>query len=161
MAVTSFNIAMTLIWLPLIGVLVKIVMTIIPDNKTNVSVVPEEPKYLDDYLASMFAEGVMTEEQANNSTSLLYVLCDIDRIGSLCREITEDVMEESGKKARLSKEALKDLKKSVRLILDMYTYAVELMETGDEKIIKDVQKKKEEVMSLDEKMRKNHIGKKT
>ncbi|MGN0385415.1 MAG: Na/Pi cotransporter family protein [Lachnospiraceae bacterium] len=112
---------------------------------------------ISDYLTSMFAEGVMTEEQANNSTSLLYVLCDIDRIGSLCREITEDIMEETGKKARLSKEALKDLKKAVRLILEMYTYAVEVMETGDEKIVKNVQKKKEEVMRLDEKMRKNHI----
>ncbi|MGN0514492.1 MAG: Na/Pi cotransporter family protein [Lachnospiraceae bacterium] len=216
---TTFNVVMTLIWLPLIGLLVKIVMAIIPDQKTNAVVRPEELKYLDnklinqpaaalhlvtkevirvgecvkdilkkvdgisdenaekvlkdtieeaqtahtlsqkinDYLASMFAEGVMTEEQANESTSLLYVLCDIDRIGSLCREITEDVIEENRKKVRLSKEALKDLKKSVHLILDMYTYAVEVMETGDEKVIKNIQKKKEEVMRLDDKMRKNHI----
>ena len=112
---------------------------------------------INDYLVLMYAEGVMTEEQANDSTSLMYVLCDIERIGRLCREITEDVMEETGKKAKLSKEALKDLKKSVRLILDMYKYAVEVMETGDGKNIKNLQKKKEEVMLLDDKMRKNHI----
>ena len=112
---------------------------------------------ISDYLTSMFAEGVMTEEQANESTSLLYVLCDMERIASLCREVTEDIMEEAGKKTRFSKEALKDLKKSIRLILEMYTYAVDAMETGDEKNITNVQEKKEEVLRLDDKMRRNHI----
>ena len=217
---TTFNIVMTLIWLPLIGVLVKIVMAIIPDRKANPIAAPDQPQYLDDkminqpsaalhlvtkevirvseevravlcklnnlsdkndqkvfneiieeadvahklsqnindYLAAMFSEGVMTEEQANDSASLLYVLCDIDRIGYLCREITEAVMEDTGKKARLSKEAFKDLKKSVKLIIDMYSSAVEAMESGDEMSIKNIQKQKEEVMLLDDKMRRNHIA---
>ena len=217
---TTFNIVMTLIWLPLIGVLVKIVMAIIPDRKANPIAAPDQPQYLDDkminqpsaalhlvtkevirvgeqvkevlqklnnlsdkneqkvfneiieeaevahklsqnindYLTAMFSEGVMTEEQANESASLLYVLCDIDRIGYLCREITEAVMEDTGKKARLSKEAFKDLKKSVKLIIDMYSSAVEAMESGDEMSIKNIQKQKEEVMLLDDKMRRNHIA---
>ena len=217
---TTFNIVMTLIWLPLIGVLVKIVMAIIPDRKANLIAAPDQPQYLDDkminqpsaalhlvtkevirvgeqvkevlqklnnlsdkneqkvfneiieeaevahklsqnindYLTAMFSEGVMTEEQANESASLLYVLCDIDRIGYLCREITEAVMEDTGKKARLSKEAFKDLKKSVKLIIDMYSSAVEAMESGDEMSIKNIQKQKEEVMLLDDKMRRNHIA---
>lgn len=217
---TTFNIVMTLIWLPLIGVLVKIVMAIIPDRKANPIAAPDQPQYLDDkminqpsaalhlvtkevirvgeqvkevlqklnnlsdkneqkvfneiieeaevahklsqnindYLTAMFSEGVMTEEQANDSASLLYVLCDIDRIGYLCREITEAVMEDTGKKARLSKEAFKDLKKSVKLIIDMYSSAVEAMESGDEMSIKNIQKQKEEVMLLDDKMRRNHIA---
>ncbi len=217
---TTFNIVMTLIWLPLIGVLVKIVMAIIPDRKANLIAAPDQPQYLDDkminqpsaalhlvtkevirvgeqvkevlqklnnlsdkneqkvfneiieeaevahklsqnindYLTAMFSEGVMTEEQANDSASLLYVLCDIDRIGYLCREITEAVMEDTGKKARLSKEAFKDLKKSVKLIIDMYSSAVEAMESGDEMSIKNIQKQKEEVMLLDDKMRRNHIA---
>lgn len=217
---TTFNIVMTLIWLPLIGVLVKIVIAIIPDRKANLIATPDQPQYLDDkminqpsaalhlvtkevirvgeqvkevlqklnnlsdkneqkvfneiieeaevahklsqnindYLTAMFSEGVMTEEQANESASLLYVLCDIDRIGYLCREITEAVMEDTGKKARLSKEAFKDLKKSVKLIIDMYSSAVEAMESGDEMSIKNIQKQKEEVMLLDDKMRRNHIA---
>ena len=217
---TTFNIVMTLIWLPLIGVLVKIVIAIIPDRKANLIATPDQPQYLDDkminqpsaalhlvtkevirvseevravlcklnnlsdkndqkvfneiieeadvahklsqnindYLAAMFSEGVRTEEQASDSASLLYVLCDIDRIGYLCREITEAVMEDTGKKARLSKEAFKDLKKSVKLIIDMYSSAVEAMESGDEMSIKNIQKQKEEVMLLDDKMRRNHIA---
>ncbi|MDY3795840.1 MAG: PhoU domain-containing protein, partial [Agathobacter sp.] len=68
------------------------------------------------------------------------------------------VMEDTGKKARLSKEAFKDLKKSVKLIIDMYSSAVEAMESGDEMSIKNIQKQKEEVMLLDDKMRRNHIA---
>ncbi len=217
---TTFNIVMTLIWLPLIAVLVKIVMTIIPDKKDKVEVAMDEPKYLDgnlinqpsaalhlvtkevirvsqlvgqilqrvndlsekneqqelsrvveeangahklaekinDYLAAMFSEGVMTEEQANESASLLYVLCDIDRIGYLCKDTTEAIMNQVSKKAALSKDALKDLKKSVKLIVDMYTYAVEVIEKGDEARLKNVEKIKDELLDLDGKMRRNHIA---
>lgn len=217
---TTFNIVMTLIWLPLIGVLVKIVMAIIPDRKANAELLPDEPKYLDgnligqpsaalhlvtrevlrvsqevsevlnkfdnlsekndsqeyseiveeanlahsltqkinDYLATMFSEGVMTEEQANASANLLYVLCDIDRIGYLCRDITQAMKSENGKKTELSKDAVKELKKSIRLIVEMYTYAVEVIEHGTDAKMKNVQRIKEEIMQLDNKMRRNHIA---
>ena len=216
---TTFNIVMTILWLPLIGVLVKIVMKIIPDKKAGKVAGPGDAKYLDDklvsqpaaalhlvtkevihvgelvknmlikvdnisdksegnlleeinsdadnahslyvkindYLTAMFAEGVMTEEQANQSAGLLYVLCDIDRVGMLCHEIIESITEREGKKTKLSKYALKDLKKSVRLITDMYSYALDTMRTGDEKGMKNIQKKKEEIMLLDERMRHDHI----
>ena len=217
---TTFNVVMTLIWLPLIGVLVKIVMAIIPDRKTNAELLPDEPQYLDsnligqpsaalhlvtkevlrasqevsevlnkfdnlsekndskeyseiveeanlahsltqkinDYLATMFSEGVMTEEQANASANLLYVLCDIDRIGYLCRDITQAMKSENGKKTELSKDAIKELKKSIRLIVEMYTYAVEVIEHGTDAKMKNLQRIKEEIMQLDNKMRRNHIS---
>ena len=46
---------------------------------------------INDYLTLMFSEGVMTEHQANESARLMYILCDIDRIGQLCKEITEQI----------------------------------------------------------------------
>lgn len=217
---TTFNIVMTLIWLPLIGLLVKIVMAIIPDRKARMVVLPDEPKYLDanlisqpsaalhlvskevlrvsqdvsvvlmkinnltendkdehfseiikeaeiahslsekinDYLSAMFAEGVMTEEQANESAGLLYILCDIDRIGYLGKDLLEVIRNQKNKKSGLSKEALKDLKKSLKLIIYMYSYAVEIIENGEGASLKNIQKTKEEFMQLDDKMRRNHIA---
>lgn len=217
---TTFNIVMTLIWLPLIGLLVKIVMAIIPDRKARMVVLPDEPKYLDanlisqpsaalhlvskevlrvsqdvsvvlmkinnltendkdehfseiikeaeiahslsekinDYLSAMFAEGVMTEEQANESAGLLYILCDIDRIGYLGKDLLEVIRNQKNKKSGLSKEALKDLKKSLKLIIYMYSYAVEIIENGEGASLKNIQKTKEELMQLDDKMRRNHIA---
>lgn len=216
---TGFNITMTIIWLPLIAVLVKIVMKIIPDKKEDFVPVPGATKYLDekiinqptaalhlvtkevircgrivegmlskineladknesymireivsdgeavqrlygsinDYLIAMFSEGVMTEEQAGESTKLMYVLCDIDRIGSLCMEITQAVIEPNGREVALSKEAMKDLKKSIKIIHDMYEYALEVMVSGSAAGVKMIQKKKDEVLLLDDKMRQAHI----
>ncbi len=51
---TSFNVAMTLLWLPFIWLMVKIVMRIIPEKRAGSKVVsdPAEPMYLDDRLMS-------------------------------------------------------------------------------------------------------------
>lgn len=47
---TFFNVVMTLIWVPLIWLMVKLVMKIIPDGKKELVLDPSEPKYLDDKL---------------------------------------------------------------------------------------------------------------
>lgn len=216
---TGFNITMTLIWLPLIGILVHIVMKIIPDKNNEQDMKISNTKYLDvkiinqpaaalhlvtkevircgrivemmlskvhelsekkeelllteiqnysdqlsdlytsinDYLNGMFAEGVMTEKQAGASTRLMYILCDVDRMGMLCREITQSVIEPSESNVKLSKEALKDLRKSVKIIRDMYEYALDTLISGSSDHIKNVQKKKDEVLLLDDKMRQAHI----
>ena len=44
------------------------------------------------YLNTMFSKGVITEDQAGESTRLMYTLCDVDRIGALCNEITASCM---------------------------------------------------------------------
>ena len=170
---TGFNLTMTLLWIPLIWLMVKIVMKLVPDQKGKMQLIPSAPKYLDDklvgqtaaalqlvakevvrcsklvedmlreikegkgkdipvtlkdivekaeiehelntsitdYLSAMYSEGVMTEEQAAQSTGIIYVLCDIDRMADLCREIGENVTENSDKKQKLSKDALKELQK--------------------------------------------------
>lgn len=216
---TGFNITMTLVWLPFIAILVKIVMLIIPDKKDAYILVPGAARYLDekiinqptaalhlvtkevircsrmveemlakvyelsekneqqllteiqedadavrdlyasinDYLNAMFSEGVMTEEQAGESTRLMYILCDVERIGFLCKKITQSVMNPGGAAAKLSKEATKDLKKSVKLIHNMYEYALETMVSDNPAHIKNIQKKKDEVLLLDDKMRQAHI----
>lgn len=216
---TGFNITMTIIWLPLIAVLVKIVMIIIPDKREEYILLPGAARYLDekiinqpvaalhlvskevlrcghmveemlakvyelseknealllseiekdatavrelyvsinDYLNTMFSEGVMTEEQAGESTRLMYILCDVDRIGALCKEITTSIIEPGTSNLKLSKEATKDLRKSVKLIHDMYEYALETLGSGKATHMKNIQKKKDEVLLLDDNMREAHI----
>lgn len=216
---TGFNLCMTLIWIPLIPFMVKMVMKIVPDKNEKWQMQPSLPRYLDDkligqpaaalqlvakevircseivtemlgeaknsksknsrdvlesiigkakleselnqsindYLAAVFAEGVVTEDQAIQSTGIMYVLCDIDRISSLCREISENILIHSEKKQKYSKDALKDLRVSIGLILDMYTEAMQAILSGDEMKVNDIQKKKEEIIRLDENMRKAHM----
>lgn len=112
---------------------------------------------INDYMASMFSEGVLTEEQATQSVGIMYVLCDIDRIGDLCREITENIVDQNSKKTMYSREALEDFKKSMEIMLEMYTEAIQAI-TGDESAaIHNIQKSKEVIMQLGEKMRNAHM----
>lgn len=216
---TGFNLIMTLIWIPMIPLLVKLVTKIVPDRREKLQLVPSAPKFLDeklvgqpaaalalvakevircsdlvtemltevknsnrkedgvllqkivekgeieaklnksinDYLATVFAEGVLTEKQASQSAGIMYVLCDIDRIGGLCRTISENIISQNTTKQKYSKDALKELRNSLSLILEMYTEAMQAIISGDEIKVSDIQKKKEEVMRLDEKMRKGHM----
>lgn len=219
---TGFNLVMTLIWIPLIPLMVKIVMKLVPDGKgkeTEVEV-DENPKYLDnkliaqpaaalqlvakevmycaklvdemigklqyrngkidkenaelveekakilqklyasvnDYFASLYSGGVLTEEQASQSAGMQYILCDIDRIGQLTREIMETVAKQNRGKHKYSKDALKELKKAMEQIQMIYGSCIRAISGNVDMDIKELMRQKEDIMQLDEKMRKNHIA---
>lgn len=219
---TGFNLVMTLIWIPLIPLMVKIVMKLVPDGKgkeTEVEVA-ENPKYLDnkliaqpaaalqlvakevmycaklveemigklqyrngkidkenaelveekakmlqklyasvnDYFASLYSGGVLTEEQASQSAGMQYILCDIDRIGQLTREIMETVVKQNKGKHKYSKDALKELKKAMEQIQMIYGSCIRAISGDVDMDIKELMRQKEDIMQLDEKMRKNHIA---
>lgn len=216
---TGFNLTMTLIWLPLIPIMVKLVMKVVPDKQEKMQLLPSAPMYLDDkligqpaaalqlvnkevircselvedmlsavkdvnrkeeavvldkiagqseiesaltqsineYLAAVFAEGVLTEEQATESAGLMYVLCDVDRIGGLCHSISENIMTQTSNNDRYSKEALKDIRTAVGMVLEMYTEAMQAIKGDADIKVKDIEKKKEEIMQLDDNMRRAHI----
>lgn len=62
-----------------------------------------------------------------------------------------------GSRREDSKYAKKDLRKSVKIIHDMYNYTMDAMISGVDIEAKDVQKKQEEILLLDDKMRQSHI----
>lgn len=218
---TTFNIAMTLIWTPLIPLMVKIVMILVSDSRVKQKTMIDEnaPRYLDlrlveqpaaalelvakevihyselvsglindtagavreekdellktvsaksdaasrlneqinDYLAGMFTSGVMTEEQTNQTAGIIYMLCDVDRIAVLCKNISESVSEQRGNKYKFSKEAMKELEKSLRAIEEMYNMAIEIMKNGNKDSIRKIRKKKDRVLDLDMDIRKAHM----
>ena len=217
---TGFNLTMTLIWIPLIPIMVKIVMWLVPDKKNEEQKLLSMPKYLDtkliaqptaalllvareimncsdivaqmldkirtrggkneaevdafvqehakslqalntsinDYLASMYSEGVLNEEQAAQSAGILYILCDIDRIGQLALDITVNLQVQNKGKHKYSKEAVKELKKAIDQICTIYRESIQRISGDDDITIQDVQSQKESIMNLDEKIRKNHIS---
>ena len=217
---TGFNLTMTLIWIPLIPIMVKIVMWLVPDKKNEEQKLLSMPKYLDtkliaqpaaalllvareimncsdivaqmldkirtrggkneaevdafvqehakslqalntsinDYLASMYSEGVLNEEQAAQSAGMLYILCDIDRIGQLALDITENLQVQNKGKHKYSKEAVKELKKAIDQICTIYRESIQRISGDGDITIQDVQSQKESIMNLDEKIRKNHIS---
>ena len=216
---TAFNCVMTLIWVPLIWLMVKLVMRIIPDGrKTQYSL--SEPLYLDDkligqptaalqlvakevlhcseivkdmihetkealennekkiieevhhklaaakslnaritqYLTDLFVSGSLNEEQAAQSAGIMYVLSDIDRMSVLCGDVASGIREKMEKKYKYSKEAMKDLGKSLALIESMYSEVLEAIISGKPENVKVIVEKREKVMELDISMRKAHMS---
>lgn len=215
---TTFNIVMTLIWTPLLFVMVKLVIRLIPDKKEGEGD-PAEPVYLDDrlmaqpaaalqlaakeilhlaflvgeqlhlttgmvrrkeegqpaagieqreklkglggkiteYLSGLFSAGVLTEEQAAQTAGVMYLLGDVERMGELCVDVTLAIEDRDRRKTKYSKEAMKDLEKSLKVIEDMYGAALQVLTTGDEESARKIRKKKEKVLDLDIEMRKGHM----
>lgn len=110
-----------------------------------------------EYLAELFASGGLTEEQATQTASILYVLSDVDRMSVLCSEIALCLQDKEEKKYNYSEKAIDDLKTSLTLIREMYEQATEMLITGDEKGIKKILEHKEKILDLGIKMRKSHV----
>lgn len=216
---TIFNCVMTLVWVPLIWLMVKIVMRIIPDGRkeqyslseplyldekllgqptaalqlvakevlhcseivrdmirqTREALKNEEKKEIEDvhckldavkslharitqYLTDLFASGSLNEEQASQSAGIMYVLSDVDRMGILCGEVAGGIKEKMEKKYKYSKEAMKDLGKSLELIETMYSEVLEAIVSGKLEHAKELVKKREKVVELDISMRKAHMS---
>lgn len=215
---TGFNLTMTIIWIPLVWLMVKIVMKIIPESnkkmvdtsgvlyldnkllaqpaaalnlvakeiihcsevvremlqntaklakkedkellKTITKQAEEEQKLnvrITEYLAEMFAGGGLTEEQATQTAGIMYVLSDIDRMASLCVDVMHSIQDKMEKKYKYSKEAMKELEKSLSLMEGMFSEAITIMSTGSTENAKKIIKKKDTVLDLDIKMRKAHM----
>ncbi len=215
---TIFNITMTLIWLPLIWLLVKIVVKILPYKEKN-SKQKEVPIFLDprlisqpavamemvareilrcsgmvehmihrlnhaierqdlrrvdsilkesivvrklydnivSYLSSLFSSGSMTEEQANQTAGMMYILSDIERADALCTEATESLQNILKKKHQLSPEAIEDLCGGLAIIEDMYRSVLDVIRTGNGEDARKIVHKKDNVLDLTLRMRKNHM----
>lgn len=215
---TIFNITMTLIWLPLIWLLVKIVVKILPYKEKN-SKQKEVPVFLDprlisqpaaamemvareilrcsgmveqmihrlnhaierqdlrrvdsilrqavvvrklydnivSYLSSLFSSGSMTEEQATQTAGMMYILSDIERTDALCTEATESLQSILEKKHKLSPEAVEDLCRGLQIIEDMYQNVLEVIRSGNGEDARKIVHKKDNVLDLTLRLRKNHM----
>ena len=215
---TIFNVTMTLIWLPLIWLLVKIVVKILP-YKEKTGAAKEKPVFLDprlvnqpaaamemvareilrcsgmvehmihrlnhaierqdlrrvdsilkesivvrklydnivSYLSSLFSSGSMTEEQANQTAGMMYILSDIERADALCTEATESLQNILKKKHQLSPEAIEDLCGGLAIIEDMYRSVLDVIRTGNGEDARKIVHKKDNVLDLTLRMRKNHM----
>lgn len=118
-------------------------------DKENAELVEEKAKILqklyasvNDCFASLYSGGVLTEEQASQSAGMQYILCDIDRIGQLTREIMETVAKQNKGKHKYSKDALKELKKAMEQIQMIYGSCIQAISGDVNMDIKELMRQK-------------------
>ena len=110
-----------------------------------------------EYLALLFSSGTMTEQQAAQTASLMYILSDVERMGSLSVEIAKCIQEKEQNKYKYTSEAMDELQKSLRTLEKMFIDSMKALQ-GDKSVqIDKMVKRKDKIMDLDIKMRKAHL----
>lgn len=110
-----------------------------------------------EYLALLFSSGTMTEQQAAQTASLMYILSDVERMGSLSVKIAKCIQEKEQNNYKYTPEAMDELQKSLRTLEKMFIDSMKALQ-GDKSVqIDKMLKRKDKIMDLDIKMRKAHL----
>ena len=110
-----------------------------------------------EYLASLFSAGTMTEQQAAQTASLMYILSDVESMGTLSVEVAKCVREKVDNRYKYTPEAMDELQKSLKTLEKMFNDSLKALQ-GDESVqIEKLIKRKDKIMDLDLKMRKAHV----
>lgn len=212
---TSFNVVMTLLWLPFIWLMVKIVTRIIPDRKTaagdsdpavalylddrllgqpivalqlvaketvrcgetvraamhdmGAALRDKDAKRLDlssrkaaaagevcqqvtDYLAELFATGLLNEDQVTRTANLMSAINDIERIGQLCGDVAQ-----IARRSDFSDKASEDLRDAMFLAEEMFAGAMRSMASGDSDEARRVNEGNSRMIEIEMHMRKGHM----
>ena len=111
-----------------------------------------------DYLAEMFSAGVLTEEQATQTARMMYILSDVERISSLCKDISDSIQDKIDGTYEFTREAMLELEQSLRKVENMYTDTFLMIESGEKEKARDILRQKDQIMDLDLNMRKAHMN---
>ena len=110
-----------------------------------------------EYLALLFSSGTMTEQQASQTASLMYVLSDVERIGTLSVEIAGCIQEKADHQYKYTEEAMDELQKSLKTLEKMFDDSMKALQNRDSVQVEKLIKRKDKIIDLDIKMRKAHI----
>ncbi len=219
---TFFNCCMTLLWLPLIGLMVKIVTKAIPDvprpDRTIVENIDRltRPLYLDqklaaqpaaalqivaqevircgqivhgtivetvqaaktkdadliqgvveradatdalcekilDFITDMFASGVLTEEQAAQTTGVVRIVNELQRASQQCKLMADNL---KGDFSDYSEKATTSLIEALEVVEAMFDSAIMAVKTNDLDHVRATLNRQDKVLELDMRMRREHM----
>ena len=110
-----------------------------------------------EYLASLFSAGSMTEQQAAQTASLMYLLSEVERVGTLSVEVTKCVQEKTENKYYYTPEAMDQLQKSLKTLEKMFTDSLQALQGNKSVPMKKLIRQKDQIMDLNLQMRKSHM----
>ena len=218
---TGFNLVMTLIWTPLLWLMVKIVMKLIPDTDAdkksaeakaagkaqfldnsyihqpalalhlvckevlhcadmakdmlkNASAVTSDQvktikaqleethaseaklsQEINDYVASVFSAGVLTEEQSSQATLALFVLSEVDRVAANASDLMNGLDLAGDRK--YSEGAIKDLRQSAASMLELFNEAMDAIVNGKEVDIGHYDEERTKYLQKNAELRQAHM----
>ena len=216
---TTFNIVCTLVWLPFIPVMVKIVKAIIRsedknlkpayetkflDNKMldkpvaamylisqemerlvgfadktlcqlkfildsnrsvenyekfkeNLAITDQLQAKITDYITKLLSSGNLTEQQSEETASLLFVTNNIQRIAERCKDIDATCSNIVAQNNVLSPTANQEMIKCISITQSLLERSIEAIKTGKNDIAGDIFKDKDKMCRSERKCNKAHL----
>lgn len=109
------------------------------------------------YLASMFAQDTITEEQAGNVSKLIHVASDIEHVGDHCKNIAEFAEQKIKHTYEFSNEAYSEIYGCFDLAGKMVSESVKAIESNDISAAMNIRKYEAEMNTKEETLRKRHM----
>ena len=216
---TTFNIVCTLVWLPFIPIMVKIVKAIIRgedknlkpayetkflDNKMldkpvaamylisqemerlvgfadktlcqlkfildsnrsvenyekfkeNLAITDQLQAKITDYISKLLSSGNLTEQQSEETASLLFVTNNIQRIAERCKDIDTTCSNIVAQNNVLSPTANQEMIKCISITQSLLERSIEAIKTGKNDIAGDIFKDKDKMRRSERKCNKAHL----
>ena len=216
---TTFNIVCTLVWLPFIPIMVKIVKAIIRgedknlkpayetkflDNKMldkpvaamylisqemerlvgfadktlcqlkfildsnrsvenyekfkeNLAITDQLQAKITDYITKLLSSGNLTEQQSEETASLLFVTNNIQRIAERCKDIDATCSNIVAQNNVLSPTANQEMIKCISITQSLLERSIEAIKTGKNNIAGDIFKDKDKMRRSERKCNKAHL----
>lgn len=114
-------------------------------------------KDISHYITSLFTKGNLTDDQADEAASLLYVSNNIERIADRCNEITLTLrrIQDAGK--NLSDEAKEELGEMFTQVSRLFGQAMTAIRSGDEEDAKAVSGARKHLQKAEKRFNKAHL----
>lgn len=108
------------------------------------------------YMASLFAVGSLTEEQAGYASDMLIVLENLGNITNRCAELDEYCEAKQVKKLSFSEDAREELAMDINAVVKMFDQVLLYLHGKSENPIEEFNRNKEKLIKLRNKARKNN-----
>ncbi|MCD8371021.1 MAG: Na/Pi cotransporter family protein [Clostridiales bacterium] len=109
------------------------------------------------YISRLFSRGVLTEEQAELTAGLLFVVNHVDRIADRCGEIGEKNRLLKNDGVTFSREASAELEDCFTILGRMFEEAMDCIRTGSDEAVESMTKDKNQIHRAQKKYNKNHL----
>lgn len=109
------------------------------------------------HMSGLMANGVLTEEQAKQTASYMYVMGEIERIAQNSLYIANAGKLKQEKGFKFSKDATKEIVDTINGIMTMLDSCITTLSTGNIEAANQVIMQKQDVMNLEVRLLKNHM----
>lgn len=122
----------------------------------NEAIIDRMQKLLAGYLVEISNQS-LNEEQHLVVKNLFYTINDIERIGDHCENLAELAEEKKKNEIFFSEEASQEMESLVGIVVDAVSCAVGARKNQDMTLVRQALRREEEVDSLEEDLRENHM----